>query len=248
MHSVQRSTGPDFLTRLRDLHTEWRDLGERDRVRIRSALRTDFNGICAYCEITCVPPTGGNNIPNEETIDHFRPRNRFPNLWLDWLNLMYACRRCNQSKGGRWPGYDDELTDQFLAAEDSRYTPVSTYITPNTVGSQKPAGQFFDFNVRTGEVMPAEELEPAEWSMARKTIRDIDLNDSQLGENDVNHLWNRRQDWLGQVLGQLDTVEDFDDRVTMLFEFALPNQPFSGFVYAYIMDRFPILNHLFQRR
>ena len=191
MHSVERSPEPDFFDGLRAEYTRWDELEGDNRRRIRDALVQDFGMVCAYCEQPCQSPTLYEE-PNEESIDHFRPRNRFPERWLEWLNMVYACRRCNQAKGGSWPGISDVLINQILAGEDSRYTAISEYVNPNAVDGQRWAGDFFAFDVGTGEIFPSAQLDRMEWSMARRTIRDIDLNDSGLGENDERHLWNRR--------------------------------------------------------
>ena len=110
MHLVQRSPEPAFFAVLRAAHTQWNDLDGGNRKQIRDALVADFGPICAYCEQPCQTPTRSGDSFNEETIDHFRPRHWFPHLWLDWPNLIYACHRCNQAKGGSWPGYDDQLS------------------------------------------------------------------------------------------------------------------------------------------
>jgi hypothetical protein len=43
------------------------------------------------------------------TIDHFRPKARFPHLRTEYSNLYYCCCECNTYKGDRWPS-DDELS------------------------------------------------------------------------------------------------------------------------------------------
>ncbi len=204
------------------------------RRRIRDALAREFNGICAYCERQCQPQTSIGDPLDREEIEHFRPRSRFPGTWLDWLNLVYACRRCNQAKGDSWPGFDDQLIDRILAAEDARYGPVSEYVSPNASADQKPASQFFGFDFDTGEIMPDEQLMPPEWSVARRTIRDIDLNDSGLGENSPNHLWRLRRNQL-DLLRQTINAEGNDDFVVLVMrEFTLPDSPFSGFISGYL--------------
>ena len=247
MHSVERSPEPDFLGWLRAEYSQWDNLDGGDRQRIRDALVRDFGTICAYCERPCQGVSGTNDDPGEETIDHFRPRNRFPERWLDWLNLMYACRRCNQAKGGSWPGFDDDLVNRMLTAEDSRYTPVPEYVNPNTVDGQRPAGDFFIFNVETGEALPSAQLDTMEWSIARRTIRDIDLNDSKLGENDLGHLWNLRVRQRRLLARWLDTLDDFDEKVNIMLEFMLPDKPFSSFIAAYVKGRFPLFQQVFGR-
>lgn len=77
-----------------------------------------------------------------------------------------------------------------------RYTSPSEYVSPNVSPGGRPAQGFFDFDVATGEIFPADDLDDLEWSLARRTIRDIDLNDSELGENDPNHLMFQRRDEL----------------------------------------------------
>ena len=182
---------------------------------------------------------------NEESVDHFRPRNRFPDQWLDWLNMMYACRRCNQAKGGNWPGFDDGSINQLLVAGDSRYTSVSEYVNPNAVGGQKPARDFFEYDAKTGEIAPSEKLDEMEWSIARRTIRDVDLNDSGLGENDPNHLWNLRVRQRRLLARRLIELDDFDAKVNIMLEFMLPDKPFSSFIAAYVRNRFPLFGRVF---
>ena len=171
---------------------------------------------------------------NREEIEHFRPRSRFPNLSFDWLNLVYACRRCNQSKGDSWPGFEDASINVLLAADDPRYTPVSEYVSPNVSAGQRPATYFFSYDVDTGEIMPSVQLSSIEWSVARRTIRDIDLNDSQLGENDPNHLWRQRLVQLDFLREAANAQEDDELAAMIVQEFMMPDSPFSSFVQVYV--------------
>ncbi len=244
MHSVERSPEPDFFASLRATYTQWDELDDDARIRIRGALVRDFGTVCVYCEQACQSPTQSAD-PNDESVDHFRPRNRFPEQWLDWLNLVYACRRCNQAKGGSWPGFDDALVNQLLSGEDSRYTTVSEYVNPNVVAGQTPAGDFFAFDTATGAIFPSEQLDRMEWSIARRTIRDIDLNDSGLGENDARHLWNRRLYQYQLLIKRINQLDDFDAKVNIMRDFMLPDKPFSSFIAACIKGRFPLLGQVF---
>ena len=98
MHSVERSSEPEFFDELREEYIHWDELDGSHRQRIRDALVQDFGTICAYCERPCQGATVTHEGHGEETIDHFRPRNRFPDLWLEWLNLVYSCRRCKSGE------------------------------------------------------------------------------------------------------------------------------------------------------
>jgi hypothetical protein len=37
------------------------------------------------------------------SVDHYRPRSRFPELECEYSNLFYACSACNRRKGAFWP-------------------------------------------------------------------------------------------------------------------------------------------------
>jgi 5-methylcytosine-specific restriction endonuclease McrA len=78
-----------------------------------------------------------------ETIDHFVPEARDPTLGLAWANLYPACAACNTShKGERW---DDAL----LRPEAFRAEQVVV-------------------DMETGELLPAEDLDPQ--TVARLTV------------------------------------------------------------------------------
>ena len=244
MHSVERSPEPDFFEGLRAAYSRWDDLDGGNRRRIRDALVRDFGVVCAYCERPC-SATATDQDPSEESIDHFRPRSRFQGQWLDWPNLVYSCRRCNQAKGNSWPGFDDALVNQMLAGEDARYVAVSEYVNPNAVSGQRRAENFFAFDVETGEVLPASQLDSLEWSMARRTIRDVDLNDSELSGNDQSHLWNWRLRQRALLIERINGLDDFDAKVNIMLEFMLPDKPFSSFIAAYVKGRFPLFERVF---
>ena len=197
-----------------------------DRRRIRVVLFEDFGSVCAYCERSCEWPNSYRNSPNQETIDHFRPRSRFPGLWLDWLNLVYSCHRCNQTKSGSWPEHYDDI-NQKLAAREPGYTPVSEYVSPNEEPGQRSASEFFAFDVETGEMTAGEHLDGEEWSIAHRTIGDIDLNDelSERETYDPDHLFNQRRYHLYLLIEQINTHPDLSYQVMQ--EATLPDKPFS---------------------
>jgi HNH endonuclease len=99
------------------------DLGERDRVRERFALR------CGYCGVR------EDGVGATLTIDHHRPRSHGGTDESE--NLVYACPRCNEHKGAYWheddppyirllhPGRED-LALHVHEDEDGRLTGVTT--------------------------------------------------------------------------------------------------------------------------
>lgn len=84
-----------------------------DYGKYKPALREDFRYCCAYC-LTHERAFGA---VRHMTIDHFRPRSRFPRLLTEYTNLYYCCGECNTYKGDRWP------SDAELAA-DLRFVDV----------------------------------------------------------------------------------------------------------------------------
>lgn len=236
MHGVERSPEPDFLAELRAVHSQWDDLDGPERQRIRDALRTDFEGCCAYCEDWCVEGVAGDD--NRGTVDHFRPRSRFPDEWLAWLNLVYACRRCNDTKGNLWPEASD-ATNRRLSVI-SRYSGAVTYVNPSLIPDQRPAGEFFEYRFDSGQMTAADGLSDSEWSMAVRTIADLDLNsDYEAVDDRLPYLRRERLDFLITGLG--NPMEDLGRTVAVLRELTQPSQPFSGFILAYARDRFPLL-------
>ena len=193
-------------------------------------------------------PTPSRTSPTEETIDHFRPRYRFRDRQLDWLNLVYACYKCNQNKGNNWPGNDEVDLNRWLSQWYPKYVPISEYVSPNEGEGNRPANEFFDFDVLTGEIKPAEQLDPPQWSIALRTIRDIDLNDDKLGENDQNHLLSRRRNQWNMLIQQINGLDDPAEKVELMRNFTMPDKPFSTYIYAYLADRFPDIDQLFPRR
>lgn len=233
MQSVPRSAIPDLLAKLRATYAHWDDLNGQDRWHIRTELIRDFGEICAYCQQLCYPPrASGVDNPSDESIDHFRPRSLFQNLWLEWLNLIYACRECNQNKGNKWPGIGDtydELSNRILSSQDSRFVSVSEYVNPNDSAAPLPAQHFFEFDIDNGKIVPSELLDHHEWSTARRTIWDLDLNS--------NYLRNLRLERLTWLIERLDTISEFEGKLDVLLRFMLPKMPFSNFIRAYAIRR-----------
>ncbi len=62
-------------------------------------LRQEFLYSCGYCK-TREPEIGGAKSFH---IDHYKPKSVFPDLECSYVNLIYACRDCNQYKGAYWP-------------------------------------------------------------------------------------------------------------------------------------------------
>lgn len=83
--------------------------GERVNLRLLPPLSDMTEGHCAYCDWF---PMDTGTVP---TIDHFRPKARFPELAYVWSNLYLACTQC-QEKGNAFDAAlirPDELGYRF---------------------------------------------------------------------------------------------------------------------------------------
>lgn len=73
-------------------------------------VREDFVRQCAYCLLSEVLASGEENFE----LDHFKPRNQFPELLNDYYNLYYACHPCNHGKRDLWPPADLQSQGVFI--------------------------------------------------------------------------------------------------------------------------------------
>ena len=230
MHGVSRSPEPDFLARLRAIPTQWDDLDAADQRRVRDALRTDFGQCCAYCENRCAV---SGDQRTRESVDHFRPRSKFPNQSLDWLNLVYACERCNGKKGNLWPEESDAVNQRYFVVDG--FVPVVAYVNPNTIAGQRPAQEFFEFYMagdNGGQIVPASRLPVGDRLMAQRTIEDLDLNDDYgLVDDRLPELRTDRLDFILDEIG--NPAADTERTAMVLREYAQPDQPFSSYVAAF---------------
>jgi len=226
MHSVQRSVEPNFLTLFRARYSGWEDLSSEERRRVRAELSRDFDRICGYCERQCNPDTPGR-WPDGESVDHFLPRSRFPVEWLNWLNLVYSCHRCNLAKGNKWPAIGDAENTRLGVI--NRYRQVAGYVCPNSADFQLPAETFFTFDVDNGEIRPADDLDDEEWSMAYRTIIDLDLNSLDSRDDLPNQRKVERQ-LLDETLRQ---ASEADLRHVIVSGITQRSRPFSSYMSAY---------------
>ncbi len=75
----------------------------------RPWLRDECTFRCTYC----LKRENWGQVTGEFELDHFQPQSLSPQLRLDYFNLVYACRRCNEVKLGQ--PVDNPLT--LLSAE-----------------------------------------------------------------------------------------------------------------------------------
>jgi 5-methylcytosine-specific restriction endonuclease McrA len=87
--------------------------GYRVVERYRPWLRDEFDFRCVYC----LKQEAWGQVTGEFEIDHFEPQSVNPQRRLDYLNLVYACRRCNGVKLDQT--VDDRLCRKVSVASGS---------------------------------------------------------------------------------------------------------------------------------
>jgi 5-methylcytosine-specific restriction endonuclease McrA len=73
--------------------------------RYRPWLRDEFDFRCVYC----LKRETRGQVTGEFDLDHFEPQSLNPRRQLDYLNLVYACRRCNSVKRDQTVGNPFDL-------------------------------------------------------------------------------------------------------------------------------------------
>ena len=106
MRKFQRVLQPDFLV---DRWKNWGEAWERRRLQNQGAqfnwpqfqgkrinelllplLKQQTQDHCSFCDFFPVSP------PSLDTIEHFRPKSRFPKEAYHWNNLYFCCMHCQQ--------------------------------------------------------------------------------------------------------------------------------------------------------
>ena len=77
--------------------SDWNKQIDKYRHRqVKEALEAMFHGKCAYCESKITHVSFGH-------IEHYRPKQRYPERAFLWRNLLLACDRCNNAKLDHFP-------------------------------------------------------------------------------------------------------------------------------------------------
>lgn len=86
--------------------------------RAAKELHAAYSGICAYTAMY---------LPEQGSVDHFRPKSTFPLLAYEWANFRLASGRVNNSKGNQ-----AEIIDPFEVENDWFYLDIpACLLRPN---------------------------------------------------------------------------------------------------------------------
>lgn len=87
--------------RLNYVGTTWENSPESFRRKIKQDIINQQGSICSYCGNVFGKTSPGN-------IDHFLPKNEFPQFTFTPENLVLACENCNSSFKGTYNPYESD--------------------------------------------------------------------------------------------------------------------------------------------
>ena len=72
-----------------------------NRPDIKTALLKMSQQKCAYCEVRLAEES------KYMEVEHFLPKRDYPDLVIEWTNLLPSCKRCNGKKGNFDPAFNE---------------------------------------------------------------------------------------------------------------------------------------------
>ena len=118
---------------------------------------------CSYCD-------GYPFSMSKETIDHFRPKSKYPELAYQWENLFLCCDRCQYIKG-------EKFNKRMLKTDEISYN----------------FSDYFIINYKEGTILPNPIASLTNRQRAAITIDLLQLNDKTLCHTRIRELRNYRK-------------------------------------------------------
>jgi uncharacterized protein (TIGR02646 family) len=150
------ATAKTYSRRDSEIERQWNNFRRRKAGQeVWTALASAFHTKCVFCERI-----------SAKTVDHYRPKERYPKKMFRWNNLLLCCSDCNRVKG-----------DVFKFRDG-----IPLLLDP----TQDDPLEFFEWNVKTGALVPR--TEPERIERANHTIDQLDLNDQPLQDERADKL------------------------------------------------------------
>lgn len=185
---------------------------ERDKI-VRNYNHKDIKEVlfncshekCSYCE----------NIPSSSymEVDHFEPKSLYPELVLDWDNLLPACRKCNNYK----------------LNHDTRALPI---IDPTKINPE-PYFDYGFFSIKPSNTSP-------DWDLSKRTIDVCNLNRYELSKERMellSHLDNYQRNLESALRNYVNSdtelkkrrrIEKIRESIEVIEDLAKSNKRLSG--------------------
>ncbi len=189
MRKLQRPTAPDCLIENTRHWTETfitarqQNAAHKFSWRSQPCYRTIRTHLVDMTQAHCAFCDGSVGAESLETIEHFRPKSRFPELAYRWDNLFLCCNACQAAKG-------EHFDDKLLKPDHDDYH----------------FHRYFVNNYRTGELEPNPAATTEDQERARTTLALYRLNSPMRKKLRLDMLkyFNRRD--------ENDSIDDFHYR------------------------------------
>lgn len=114
----------------------------------KKRLIIDFNNRCAYCD-DADKYAGGSKMYH---VEHFAPKEKFPELEFTYNNLLYACPFCNLSKSNKWASEYSDVNVVgnvgFIDPCTEEYNEHLTRETDGSIGYKTLLGEYMYFELK----------------------------------------------------------------------------------------------------
>jgi hypothetical protein len=176
----------------------------------KDKLRIEFLHRCAYCE-TREPEIGGSQSFH---IDHYRPKNRFPELICTYENLIYSCRNCNSYKGDYWPNYLQEFLGKIII--NPRHDQIDKHIDTSsfTWSGITTRGEWTVKKLKLDSPMLSQRREDR--MRIEKKIQQLTsiVEDTKIRLENANLSYSERQNLEGFVEEESKVIESFKRKIS----------------------------------
>ena len=224
MRWVDRGAEPAELEAIRAEHTQfWVDLvrdgkDEHHEEGYKSSLwvlfrnkdlAPRFNRKCGYCERACDAARGSSKAPS---LDHFKPKSKFPRLVYVWGNWIFSCGECNEIKADKWANVG--------------------FVDPCAADVMERPEEYFDFDCEYMELMPKSGLDDERKRRARQTINDLDLNglDKSRSQDQLASDLYAARELRVNTFRQVVLAADESARQDLIAWFTAPGEEFAGII------------------
>jgi uncharacterized protein (TIGR02646 family) len=165
--SKLEATG-DYVARVNAVDQHWKSARRSVIHPVRDTLRSMCGEAepCCYCE---------DSVGVQ--VEHIWPKSLYPEKTFDWLNLLLACGRCNNTKNAAFALWIDGICAPVARQRKAPIVrPPSGQMMFLDLRQEDPL-DYFELDFDTGAVVERPTLEPLARERAEYTRKKLKLND-----------------------------------------------------------------------
>ncbi len=200
MRYIEKNQTPEELINWKARENEnwrptWENFQQPEKPLIHGILLQEQGYICCYC--------GGPVDLQESHIEHLKPKNHYPELALEYNNLLASCQGIKE---------DDQPSTipEYCGHKKQDWYDEELMVSPLDIN----CAEFFCYT-EAGEILPASELDENQQNAARETIERLGLNIDKLQrirkqaiESILKFIDIENQTEIQQLIQGFDTVDN----------------------------------------